>query len=128
MSGIRQVLQIRREERRLKLRCVELAEAVRSKKDEAEAALERRRKLRLEVEQLKAAVEASERADTAKLDELHKQVRTAGCWGNGGLCRLICVHAGLLCGVVMLPGHGTGEQCDEGTYSPIGHWVLHSAA
>ncbi len=69
-----QVLQIRREERRLKLRCVELAEAVRTKKAEAEAALARRRALRVEVEQLRTAVQASEQADNMRLLELHKQV------------------------------------------------------
>jgi chromosome segregation ATPase len=70
-----QVSQIRREERRLKQRCVELAETVAAKQAEAAAALQRRRKLRAEVEQLRSAVEASEKADNARLQELYTQVR-----------------------------------------------------
>lgn len=69
-----QMLQVRREERRLKLRCIELAEAVKVKRSEAEAALTRRRNLRSEVQQLRAAVIASESADSARLEELHRQI------------------------------------------------------
>ena len=69
-----QVAQVRREERRLKVRCVELAETITAKRAEAEAGLSRQRKLKAEVEQLRAAVEASEKADSARMQELHAQV------------------------------------------------------
>jgi hypothetical protein len=70
-----QVAQIRREERRLKQRCLELAETVKAKKAEAEASLQRQRTLRTEVVQLRAAVEASEKADSSRMAELHAQIR-----------------------------------------------------
>lgn len=70
-----QVAQVRREERRLKVRCVELAETITAKRAEAEAGLARQRKLKGEVEQLRAAVEASEKADSARMQELYAQVR-----------------------------------------------------
>lgn len=68
-----QVAQIRREERRLKIRCAELAETVKAKRAEAETSLTRQRTLRAEVNQLRAAVEASEKADSSRMHELHMQ-------------------------------------------------------
>jgi hypothetical protein len=86
--AVRQVAQIRREERRLKVRCVELAETVKAKRAEAEASLARQRTLRAEVNQLRAAVEASEKADSSRIHELHMQV------GRDSLLIVVTVHRG----------------------------------
>ncbi len=63
------------EEKELQRRTAELGEAIKKRREEAASSVQRRRELTKQVQTLKAAIKASEEADTARLSSLQTEVQ-----------------------------------------------------